>query len=72
MEGEYLQTAMPAYEKDDPWPEAFTGSLVSDVSLALHSEKEEPEEQAKGKDDKNKARRGVTVSKMAHLLQFFN
>lgn len=30
----------------------------SDVSLVLHSVKEEPEEQAKGKDDKNKAGRG--------------
>lgn len=44
----------------------------SDVSLVLHSVKEEPEEQAKGKDDKNKAGRGVTVCKMADLLQFFN
>lgn len=44
----------------------------SDVSLALSSVKEEPEEQAKGKDDKNKAGSGATVWKMADLLQLFN
>lgn len=27
MEGGYLKTAMPTYEKDNPCPEAFTGSL---------------------------------------------
>lgn len=43
-----------------------------DVSLALHSAKEEPDEQAKGKDDKNKAGGGVTVWKMADPLQLFN
>lgn len=32
MEGGYLQAARPTYEKDNPWPEAFAGSLVSDVT----------------------------------------
>lgn len=44
----------------------------SDVSLALHSAKEEPEEHAKGKYDKTRLRGGVTVCKMADLLQFCN
>lgn len=42
----------------------------SDVSLALCSVKEEPEEQAGGKDNKTKGE--ITVQKMAALLQFCN